>query len=908
MFRDSLRQAVPSMFHRRLLLLAVIALLLMAALGLRATMMTMGSMHAPRKQQIEGALVHIRYSPTRRGRILDRNGVVLAEDRPGWNITVHYSVLSGEWVKQAARRAAQADTAWRESSDDEREALLKKYQGECARRQTEFWKRLADTAHVDVQELFERQDAIVRRVSNMRDMQLRAKWEKTLAKKAAGGDASPMDGDAWGKMSKSFTLPEEEDRGRGHDYHPILSDVSDATRLAVQDILDEPEEDASAPQSGAAKKPLTLWQKLGLVPKDAAATAKSGGVRHDTPWSKVELQLVRTRRYPCETAKVDFDRSSLPFPLKDAKPLPLVVHGIGMHVLGYTRQAGDWVPAGKDGKPKPGALSELDRHPFRIKQADGTVETDLHGLMPGDDIGAVGAEKAFEESLRGTRGMVRIRRAQSDLAGRDIHQDPIPGRDVQLSLDIKLQTRLAAAMAPEVGLTKIEPFQPRSDKSYFDAFDKTKGQLNGAAVVLDAQTGEVLAAVSSPAISLEDLQNHLGDLWADKINIPMANRISGYPLQPGSIMKPLVLASAITEGVYQPGEVMNVPGYPFVKDPHHWRDFYYVHSATNEKDRKPLGPLTLDYAIAVSSSPPFVMLVQDKEDWSGKPRMGPARWFDWADRFGLGHPTHAGLSSADDRPGFVGLKGKPTPYVDACVTGMGQGPIAVTPLQMAAAYCRLLHGHMGISATFLKRPPNWVATPPPKERTLTQAAISFVLQGMGMAPTLYKVTPGHPPLVGSLRSISVPGHPHEQLFNCPGIKVWGKSGTAQTSIQWIDYNRNGKYDGPAERIRAGDHGWTVALCAPAGETRPRFVIVTVLEYGGSGGRAAGPIANQVVWALKAEGYLEKTAKSASAPVVVNPALPGSLDNAVAGGDEAPAPADTPADGPASDASNDGASL
>lgn len=847
MLRHALRQAIPSMFHRRLLLLGSLFAAVLGALALRAATMTTGETHRGRKQQVEGVMVRTRYAPARRGNILDRNGVVLAEDRPGWNIVVHYEVLSGEWAKNVARKTARSDPAWGQSSDEERDALLSKAQTACAVRLKAFWEQMAAAAKADIQVLYARQDAIVRKVSRLREAQFEALWERAVAK---SGDASL---EAREKLSRDFCLAEEK------AFYAMLSDVGEEARLAVQDIIDAPDVDDDAPAEAGPARPKTLWQKLGLVssPPETAASAAlpapKAPIKTDTPWRLTEVQLVRARRYPCETATVAFDRSTLPGNLRSAQPLKFTLRGIGMHALGYTRKAND---------------RELAAAPFITREGKaGPTVTHLHGLMAGDLVGAMGVEKALEDSLRGTRGEIKVKRSASELA-QDRRTEPVAGQDVQLSLDIRLQTRVDAAMSREVGLMRIDTsFQPRGDSKYFDLKERTGGRLNGAAVVLDAATGEVLAAASAPGVSLEDLQVRIGELWADQVDMPMANRVSGVAFQPGSIVKPLVLAAAITEGVYQPGEIMDIPGYPFLRNPKAYRDYYYNHN------HRPLGPHSLDYAIAASSSPPFVMLTQTKEDRSGKPRLGPTRWFDWADRFGIGHRTHAGL--AEDARGSIGLSGKATPVEDACVTGMGQGPIAVTPLQMAVAYCRILAGHMGASASFLKRPGNFKFAPPPGEKTVPEEAVAYVLKGMRMAVE-------HPD--GTFHATA---H-YPAVFNCPGVTVWAKSGTAQMWPQKIPKMQGGKpVIGPngkvvKEIVRGGDHAWAAVLCAPASQSRPRFVILTMLEYGGSGGRAAGPIANQVIHALKAEGYLEKEPKPPAGKAVPNPVLAPALDTVVAG--------------------------
>jgi cell division protein FtsI/penicillin-binding protein 2 len=85
-----------------------------------------------------------------------------------------------------------------------------------------------------------------------------------------------------------------------------------------------------------------------------------------------------------------------------------------------------------------------------------------------------------------------------------------------------------------------------------------------------------------------------------------------------------------------------------------------------------------------------------------------------------------------------------------------------------------------------------------------------------------------------------------------GISVWGKSGTADASALVTARDSEGN----REVIRDGDHAWVVFLVGDEGrEGRPKYAVAVVVDYGGSGGRVAGPIANQVIHALISEGYL-----------------------------------------------------
>ncbi len=95
----------------------------------------------------------------------------------------------------------------------------------------------------------------------------------------------------------------------------------------------------------------------------------------------------------------------------------------------------------------------------------------------------------------------------------------------------------------------------------------------------------------------------------------------------------------------------------------------------------------------------------------------------------------------------------------------------------------------------------------------------------------------------------------ERVVRAPGVKVWAKTGTAQAPAMRLP----AKDGAESTVIRGLEHGWFVGLVGNAGENRPRYAVAVVLENGGSGGKSAGPIANGVIQALVAEGYLKGTA-------------------------------------------------
>ena len=98
---------------------------------------------------------------------------------------------------------------------------------------------------------------------------------------------------------------------------------------------------------------------------------------------------------------------------------------------------------------------------------------------------------------------------------------------------------------------------------------------------------------------------------------------------------------------------------------------------------------------------------------------------------------------------------------------------------------------------------------------------------------------------------------YEPIFNVSPLRIWGKTGTAQAPPMPMDLDGDGEL-GVGERIDDLHHAWFVGL---VGEQEPEYAVAVLVEYGGSGGRVAGPIANQIMHALSAESYLPPVERS-----------------------------------------------
>ncbi len=94
----------------------------------------------------------------------------------------------------------------------------------------------------------------------------------------------------------------------------------------------------------------------------------------------------------------------------------------------------------------------------------------------------------------------------------------------------------------------------------------------------------------------------------------------------------------------------------------------------------------------------------------------------------------------------------------------------------------------------------------------------------------------------------------DPIINVQDVTVWAKTGTAQARKTTRDIDCDGE---PDVSLDDPSHAWFVGLVGQgdAETARPRYAIAIIVEYGGSGGRTAGPVANEIMRALRSEGYL-----------------------------------------------------
>ncbi|MEQ8200911.1 MAG: penicillin-binding transpeptidase domain-containing protein [Syntrophomonadaceae bacterium] len=231
--------------------------------------------------------------------------------------------------------------------------------------------------------------------------------------------------------------------------------------------------------------------------------------------------VVIVRDIPWElVVKLEEDRQNLPGVSIDIEPLRSYPHDtLAGHVLGYVHSI---------------SQAELD-------SSDG--QYNLNSL-----IGKSGLEKEYEQELRGTYG---ARRMEVDANARLIEElvtlEPIPGNNLKLTLDYKLQTVMENSL--DTNLARLQKTYPKAKV--------------GSAVLMDVKTGEILAMASSPAMRPDDWKGNISSRLAayyfpqgDTYN-PMEpgaalNRAIQVTYPPGSAFKPITGMAALESGAMNP--------------------------------------------------------------------------------------------------------------------------------------------------------------------------------------------------------------------------------------------------------------------------------------------------------------------------------------------------------------------
>ncbi len=427
----------------------------------------------------------------------------------------------------------------------------------------------------------------------------------------------------------------------------------------------------------------------------------------------------------------------------------------------------------------------------------------------GDPIGRSGLELKYDDHLRGVYGVRRlVKNRRGDVVSSEVVREPRHGRDLVLTLDVEVQRR-AEQLLDEALTTVTPPDAVDEDSTKLVAGQPTCPQ-SGCIVAVDVQSGAILAAASAPRFDANLLthpdRERWNDLLADPRN-PLFSRATQMALAPGSVFKIISAVAAVESGHVDPDLPIPCRGYLDRPDQH--RCLIYRHFKAGH------GDVRLADALCRSCNVYFFTAAR---------RMGPQPLVDWCKRFGIGQPTGVDLPSE-------GTGHLPSP--DEVVDGqrrrwhpgdtlglvIGQADLLVTPLQMVRAMAAVANG--GLLVT-----PHLAGEAGPVS--------------LGTSPSFHPVfSHPEPQAIDGLRSETL-AHVREGLE----MVVNHPTGTAYKTVRLKEVRVAGK-TGTAESSGA-DHAWFAGY-VPA--EQPRIAFLVVLEHGGSGGKAAGPVAKKLVSCL-----------------------------------------------------------
>lgn len=406
-------------------------------------------------------------------------------------------------------------------------------------------------------------------------------------------------------------------------------------------------------------------------------------------------------------------------------------------------------------------------------------------MVPGFKIGKSGLERYFDYKLQGKGGTIKLEVNAYGRVMNEIERNSgEEGESLHLTLDARLQ-RVA-----------------------YEAF----GEESGAAVVLNVKTGEILALVSTPSFDPNLFTNGISyKHWNALLNnerTPLVNKAVSGQYSPGSTFKVVVALAALEAGVIDINTRFTCSGGLDVGNIrfHCWR-----HSGH--------GSLNVVEALKHSCDIFFYETAM---------KLGIDKIHDMAVKLGMGNVIEVGLDN--EKSGIIPSKswkkaryGTAWTYGDAANSGIGQGYVLATPLQLATMLARVVNGGYAVQPTFIKPTDKELAKI--KRLDISTKNIEIVKRGM------FEVVNGAGGTAGRAR------------FNINGAMMGGKTGTTQVRRISMKERSSGILRDEQLPWRLRNHALFIGF-APV--DNPRYAVAVVVEHGSSGSGVAAPIASKIL--------------------------------------------------------------
>lgn len=447
-----------------------------------------------------------------------------------------------------------------------------------------------------------------------------------------------------------------------------------------------------------------------------------------------------------------------------------------------------------------------------LKKVDDTQYSATHY------IGKLGVEKYYESLLHGDVGYQEV---ETNAHGRIMRvldqQDPIPGKNLHLYLDAKVQ------------------------KAATDLLDGYRGAI----VALDPNTGGVLAFVSTPSydpnLFVTGISTKDYSALRDSLDRPLFNRALNGQYPPGSTIKPFVGLAGLEHNIITWDYAIKDPGwYQLENDERFYRDW---------KRQGHGNHVNLAQAIIESCDTYFYEMSFN---------LGIDRMHDFMQRFGFGKRTHIDLlgepkglmpSSAWKKA----RKGVPWFPGETLNVGIGQGFMLATPLQLATATAILANKGKVVRPKLA----DLGFEQNPQDPDASQVNIKIPSNWDAMIRAMVKV-------MHSFKGTAKSSGDGAQY------KIAGKTGTAQV----LGIKQDERYEESKIAERHRDHALFVGF-APV--QNPQIALAVIVENGGGGGSTAAPIARKVFDAYLLNKPAEKKYRQKKAPPLLGTSPPGQTD-------------------------------
>ena len=433
---------------------------------------------------------------------------------------------------------------------------------------------------------------------------------------------------------------------------------------------------------------------------------------------------------------------------------------LGSHIIGYTGEINQ---------------QELDERKQDIYQG-------------GDQIGKRGFEKLYEEELRGEKGILYMEVDAHGFEQRQLKgKEPLPGNDLQLTIDLDLQLEAEKAMVGKAG----------------------------AVIAMDVNSGRILVFASAPPVHLEDFVGGISTKnWQGLLNDikrPLVHKTIQGQYPPGSTYKVVTALAGLSKGVINSSTVFYCSGSMTFGNRRYgcWKEGGH-------------GPVSLHRALAESCDVYFYRVGL---------LVGVDVLAEYANSMGLGHKTN--IAFEYEKSGLIPTanwkklaKGEPWQEGETLSIAIGQGFNLVTPLQVCQMTAALANGGMLYKPFLVEKIID------PEGQVIKKFDPTVDVELMGLDNYLALIRDG---LVGAVND----RHGTGNAAKLKDITVGGKTGTAQV----VTMEKFKETDEEDVAYKHRDHAWFTSF-APA--ENPEIAVTVLVEHGGHGGSAAAPVAKKVL--------------------------------------------------------------